>query len=84
MITYLLLIYEFKKIAKRIGVTEGRIEKLMTPFLKKQPFMETLVSHLFLSEANKRGYLLMYQTKKIFDRINELRIFRNSRLSCFQ
>ena len=55
---------DFIEFAKRIGVTEGRIEKLLNPFLEKQPFMETLVSHSFLSDANKRGYLLMYNTKR--------------------
>ena len=55
---------DFTEFARRIGVTEGRIEKLLFPFLEKQPFMETLVSRSFLSDANKRGYLLMYNTKR--------------------
>ena len=55
---------DFIEFAKRIGVTEGRVEKLLSPFLEKQPFMETLVSRSFLSDANKRGYLLMYNTKR--------------------
>ena len=55
---------DFTEFAKRIGVTEGRVEKLMNPFLEKQNLMETLVSHSFLSDANKRGYLLMYNTKR--------------------
>lgn len=55
---------DFTEFAKRIGVTEGRVEKLLNPFLEKQPFMETLVSRSFLSEDNKRGYMLMYNTKR--------------------
>ncbi|MBK8298151.1 MAG: HipA domain-containing protein [Saprospiraceae bacterium] len=55
---------DFIEFAKRIGVTEGRVEKLLSPFLEKHPFMETLVSRSFLSDANKRGYLLMYNTKR--------------------
>ncbi len=55
---------DFIELAKRIGVTEGRVEKLLNPFLEKQPFMETLVSRSFLNVANKRGYLLMYHTKR--------------------
>lgn len=55
---------DFKEFAKRIGVTEGRIEKLLTPFLERQSFMETLVRRSFLSDANKRGYLMMYNTKR--------------------
>lgn len=55
---------DFMEFAKRIGVTEGRVEKLLAPFIENQPFMETLVNRSFLSEPNKRGYLLMYSTKR--------------------
>lgn len=55
---------DFIEFAKRIGVAEGRIEKLLNPFMEKQLFIETLVSRSFLSDANKRGYLLMYSTKR--------------------
>lgn len=55
---------DFRELAKRIGIKEGRIEKLLTPFIERQPFMETLVSRSFLSDANKRGYLLTYSTKR--------------------
>ena len=55
---------DFTEFAKRIGVTKGRIEKLLNPLLENQPFMETLVSRSFLSDANKRAYLLMYKTKR--------------------
>ncbi len=55
---------DFIEFAKRIGVTPGRIDKLLNPFLQKQPMMETLVNHSFLSEANKRAYILMYSTRR--------------------
>jgi serine/threonine-protein kinase HipA len=55
---------DFTEFAKRIGVTESRVDKLLYPFLEKQPFMETLVNRSFLSDANKRGYLQMYNTKR--------------------
>lgn len=55
---------DFIEFAKRIGVAESRVDKLIYPFLEKQPFMETLVNRSFLSDANKRGYLLMYNTKR--------------------
>jgi len=55
---------DFIEFAKRIGLTESRVEKLLSPFIEKQPFMETLVNHSFLSDANKRGYLLLYNTKR--------------------
>ena len=55
---------DFVEFGRRIGVSENRIEKLMAPYLEKQPLMETLISSSFLTEANKRGYLMLYQTKR--------------------
>lgn len=55
---------DFEEFGRRIGVTEKRIEKIMAPYLEKQPFMEVLISRSFLTEANKRGYLMMYQIKR--------------------
>ncbi len=55
---------DFVEFAKRIGVAESRVEKILKPFLERQPFMETLVNRSFLTDANKRGYLLMYNTKR--------------------
>ncbi|MBS1774961.1 MAG: HipA domain-containing protein [Bacteroidetes bacterium] len=57
---------DFAEFAKRIGVTESRLEKLLNPFLEKQPFMETLVSRSFLTDANKRDYMLKHNTKRNF------------------
>jgi serine/threonine-protein kinase HipA len=55
---------DFRELARRIGIAESRIEKLLHPFLIKQDFVETLVMRSFLGDANKRGYLMMYQTKR--------------------
>ena len=55
---------DFAEFALRIGVTESRIEKLLSPFLAKQNPVETLVSHSFLNAASKKGYLLIYNTKR--------------------
>ncbi len=55
---------DFIEFAKRIGVAEGRVYKLLNPFLEKQTFIATLVNHSFLSDANKRAYLLMYNMKR--------------------
>ena len=57
---------DFSEFAKRIGVRESRIEKLLNPFLEKQPLMETLVYQSFLGNADKRGYIYMYNTKRSF------------------
>jgi serine/threonine-protein kinase HipA len=55
---------DFEEFAKRIGVQEDRLEKLLEPFLLKQEKVETLVNRSFLSEPNKRGYLLDYSTRR--------------------
>lgn len=55
---------DFVEFALRIGVTDSRIEKLLSPFLERQNLVETLVSHSFLNAASKNGYLLMYNTKR--------------------
>lgn len=55
---------DFSEFAKRIGVEESRIEKLLNPFMEKQPLMEKLVNSSFLPNADKRGYLLMYNIKR--------------------
>lgn len=55
---------DFVVFARRIGVAERRVEKLLNPFLERQPFMETLVNRSFLTDASKREYLLMYNTKR--------------------
>jgi serine/threonine-protein kinase HipA len=55
---------DFTEFALRIGVTESRVEKLLNPFLEKQDFVETLISRSFLTETSKRGYLLMYNSKR--------------------
>jgi serine/threonine-protein kinase HipA len=55
---------DFKEFALRIGILEGRIEKLLSPFIEDQAFVRSLVNHSFLNEKCKRGYLLMYKTKR--------------------
>jgi len=57
---------DFEEFAKRIGVSENRTEKLLHQFLEKQQLIETLIAHSFLTDANKRGYLMMYQNKRNF------------------
>jgi serine/threonine-protein kinase HipA len=54
---------DFIEFAVRTGIAQNKTDKLLSPFLMKQPFVETLVHRSFLSEANKRGYYLMYQTR---------------------
>ncbi len=55
---------DFVEFGARIGVSERRIEKLLTPFLEKQPLVESLARRSFLDERSKRGYLLAYNTRR--------------------
>jgi serine/threonine-protein kinase HipA len=55
---------DFMVFATRIGIMESRIDKLLNPFLSRQAMVERLVHASFLSEGNKRAYLLLYQTKR--------------------
>lgn len=55
---------DFEEFAKRIGVSENRIEKLLEPFLVKQKTVETLVNSSFLNTPNKRGYLNDYSSRR--------------------
>lgn len=55
---------DFIEFAKRIGVNESRIDKLLQPFLVRQALVESLIQRSFLSDPAKRGYLLDYQTKR--------------------
>jgi serine/threonine-protein kinase HipA len=55
---------DFNEFGLRIGVSKVRIEKLLTPFLEKQKAVELLTVRSFLDNASKRGYLLMYNTKR--------------------
>ena len=54
---------DFREFAKRIGVTEQRLENLIAPFLEKQGEISQLISRSYLTESSKRGYLLRYQTR---------------------
>lgn len=55
---------DFIELGKRIGVTERRVEKLLNPFLEKQASIEVIIRHSFLSDANKKTYMQMYNTKR--------------------
>ncbi len=55
---------DFKELGKRLGIIESRISVLLAPFLSKNPSAETLISHSYLTDANKRAYLQMISTKR--------------------
>lgn len=57
---------DFMELGMRIGINEARSKILLEPFLKKQKLVEILVGRSFLSVAEKKGYLLHYNTRKNF------------------
>jgi len=57
-------ITDFREFAKRMGITESRMDKLMQPFLEKNSLIESMVKRSFLNETNKRGYLSMYYSRR--------------------
>jgi serine/threonine-protein kinase HipA len=54
---------DFIEFGKRIGVNENRISKLLSPYIEKQEFVETLVKRSFLNTKSKKAYTLNYFTK---------------------
>jgi serine/threonine-protein kinase HipA len=57
---------DFIEFGKRIGLNESRIKVILAPFLNKQSLVETLISHSFLTDVNKRAYLQMKNIKRNF------------------
>lgn len=55
---------DFITFGRAIGVSEKRIEKLLFPFCERQELVEELVSHSYLNDTTKRGYLLHYNTRR--------------------
>jgi serine/threonine-protein kinase HipA len=55
---------DFIELAKRIGVQERRREKLLTPFLTKQPMVEALIRRSFLQTTSKKSYLEGYRQRR--------------------
>jgi serine/threonine-protein kinase HipA len=56
--------HDFIELAKRVGVGIHSVEKLINPFLVRQPLVESLIQRSFLNDSAKRGYFLDYQTRR--------------------
>lgn len=54
---------DFIEFGKRINVNSSRINQLINPFLQHQKMVVSLVERSFLSQKNKRGYLIRYNEK---------------------
>lgn len=55
---------DFIEFANRLEIIESRRIKILESLMQKQPLVEELIQHSFLSESVKRTYLLLYQTKR--------------------
>ncbi|MCF6358277.1 MAG: HipA domain-containing protein [Draconibacterium sp.] len=55
---------DFYEFARRLGITKKRRDKLLAPFLIKQPIVEKLIHNSFLDNQTKRAYLLHFQTRR--------------------
>ena len=55
---------DFIEFAKRIGVLERRVEKLLAPFLEKQPLVESMIERSFLNKTMKKSYLESYRQRR--------------------
>ncbi|MDD4623743.1 MAG: HipA domain-containing protein [Kiritimatiellae bacterium] len=62
---------DFLEWGVRLGIPPARREKLLSPFLEPQARVETAIAASLLDPSEKRGYLLMYQTR--LNRLNEQR-----------
>lgn len=55
---------DFQELARRFEINEKRRDRILHPYLQKQPKVEELINHSFLNDKTKRAYLLLYQTKR--------------------
>ena len=55
---------DFLEFAKRLNISDGRKDKILEPFLIRQPDVMTLTNRSYLDEKSKKTYLLHYQTRR--------------------
>ncbi len=55
---------DFIELAKRMEIQEKRIEKLLAPFLVKQPKVEELTRRSFLNVLTKKAYINRYNERR--------------------
>lgn len=57
-------LHDFQELAGRFSINKNRRDKILSPFLQRQPMVEELTRRSFLNEKTKRAYLLHYQTRR--------------------
>ncbi len=55
---------DFIDFATGVGVASERAEKILAPFLKRQPMVEELINRSYLSDPTKKAYLLHYNSRR--------------------
>jgi serine/threonine-protein kinase HipA len=55
---------DFVAFGHKIGVASARVEKLLEPYLTKQPLVETLIGHSFLDVKTKRAFWHEYLARR--------------------
>ncbi len=59
---------DFREFAKRLGISETRTDKLVTPFIIKQPRVADMAGRSFLERKSRKTYLQEYFTRLNFFR----------------
>ncbi len=59
-------IVDFTEFGRRIGLNNSRLVKIMIPFYQKQDFVMALTNHSFLGKAEKKAFLIHYNTRRNF------------------
>jgi serine/threonine-protein kinase HipA len=54
---------DFIEFGRKIGIKENRVNKLIEPFLNKQPGVENLIKRSLLDEETKTQYLIHYNER---------------------
>jgi serine/threonine-protein kinase HipA len=57
-------LHDFQELAGRFGINEKRRDRILAPYLQRQPMVEELTYRSFLNDKAKRAYLLHFQTKR--------------------
>ncbi len=57
-------VVDFMEFGQRIGLSDKRIEKILLPFTQKQVLVEAFVNRSFLGKAEKKAYLIHYNTRR--------------------
>lgn len=55
---------DFVNFGKEIGVSEKRIDKIITPFAESQSQVLEMINNSYLSAASKNGYTIHYNTRR--------------------